>query len=148
MAIAGVIVPPPTIASCALAATVASNEIASGSVTTVVNVPSTPASTVPAEAPSAVILVIVKNEPSVMAVPEFEPDNTSVRAVGTKPAITVPAGVPVAVILLTVKYSPKLVAAAKEAPDRFSAIAFPPASVPTILKVTVASSPDDVIVTF
>ena len=83
-----------------------------------------------------------------MAVPEFEPDNTSVRAVGTKPAITVPAGVPVAVILLTVKYSPKLVAAAKEAPDRFSAIAFPPASVPTILKVTVASSPDDVIVTF
>ena len=139
---------PPTITSCPLSTTPASAEIASGSVTTVVNVPSTPAVTVPAEAPSAVMLAIVKNEPSVIDVPAFEPVSTSVSAVDTKPAITVPATVPVEVILVTVKYSPKLVAAEALAPTKSSLIETPDASVPTMLNVTVESSPDDVIVTF
>ena len=71
----------------ALLATAPAIDIPSSSVSTIDNTPNTPAATVPAGSPSAVMSVIVKNDPILTATPAFAPIKISVFPT---PAASVP----------------------------------------------------------
>ena len=106
------------------------------------------------------MLLTVRNDPALVAVPAFTPVTVSVRAapaasvptivnvIAGEPAVTLPAVEADAVMLATVKNKPELVATAAFAPVTISVKATPAALVPTTVKVIPESSPAEVIVTF